>query len=117
MATSPQELAPQYDHTLSQCVRKLEERLAEAEHRQAKQAKTIQQLRGSLQHWKRLHDADQEQIVELQAQTMKCWHCNGEVQVLKDGWVCRKCGQHGAPFDKPATTIEEGRAENKPWQA
>lgn len=67
MATSPKELSPQYDYTISQGVRKLEERLAEAEHMQAKQAKTIRQLRGSLEHWKRLHDADQERIVELQA--------------------------------------------------
>lgn len=49
--------------------------------------------------------------------TMRCWHCNGKVLVLEDGWVCGKCHQHGAPFNEPATTVEEGRLENKPWQA
>ena len=68
MATSPEELAPQYDFTISQCVCKLEERLAEAEHMQAKQAKIIRELLGSLQHWKKLHDTDQQQIVRLQLQ-------------------------------------------------
>lgn len=49
--------------------------------------------------------------------TVKCWHCNGEVQILEDGWICRQCSQHGRPFDKPAMTVGEGCSENKPWQA
>ena len=65
MAIISQELSPQYDHTLSQATRNLEERLAEAEHMQAKQGRTICELQNCLQHWKQLYDASQEEIVKL----------------------------------------------------
>ena len=32
--------------------------------------------------------------LQAKAKTVKCWHCNGKVQVLKDRWVCQKCGRY-----------------------
>jgi len=46
---------------------------------------------------------------------LRCWHCNGEVQMLEDGWLCLNCGQHGPPFGKPASTFEEGCSKNHPY--
>lgn len=66
MATSPQELAPQYDHRVSQAVYKIETKLAEAEHIVAKQARDIRRFKAIFRHWKQLHTAAQERIVELQ---------------------------------------------------
>lgn len=43
-----------------------------------------------------------------------CWHCNGQVQFVSDGWVCLECGQHGPP-DLIAKDWEHGREINAPY--
>jgi hypothetical protein len=43
-----------------------------------------------------------------------CWHCNGRVIFLSDGWLCPECGQHGVP-DLIADDWEHGRMINAPY--
>jgi hypothetical protein len=43
-----------------------------------------------------------------------CWHCNGKVRFLADGWFCTECGKHGAP-DLIADDWEHGREINAPY--
>ena len=46
---------------------------------------------------------------------IKCWHCNEFIQVLPDGWVCPRCGQHGEDSE-PVDTWQEGVIKNRPYR-
>ncbi len=56
-----------------------------------------------------------EPAYTVPALKMKCWHCNEEVYILTDGWICPSCGQHGPSFNKPASTFKEGCIQNAPY--
>lgn len=46
---------------------------------------------------------------------LRCWHCDGEVSVFSEGWVCQSCMQHGETFTEPASSATEGCTQNKPY--
>lgn len=71
MGMSPTAISPQFDFRLSDLVRQLETKLAEAEHHAAKRWHELQRAKSDMQYWKNRHTEICDQLLGERAERGK----------------------------------------------